>query len=118
MAEDPRRFFRPPCVASGGWIGLRRATPGLRRDVSLDWDEVAAICEDADRCAAPPKLFARLSGSAPPRISLIRALHTHALRIHTQRRLDRRRRATRQLEPAAHRLHLAARTCTSMRTQP
>jgi hypothetical protein len=50
---DPDRFFRPPYVGHRGWLGLR-----LDRDP--DWDEVAAIVEDAYRCVAPQTLVRRL----------------------------------------------------------
>ena len=56
MQSEPERFFRPPYVGGRGWIGVR-----LDRDV--DWDEVAAICEDAYRCVAPRKLVALLDAS-------------------------------------------------------
>lgn len=50
---EPDRFFVPPYVGGRGWIGVR-----LDRDV--DWDEVAAMCEEAFRAVAPPKLVAAL----------------------------------------------------------
>jgi len=34
-----------------GWIGLRL-------DDEVDWDEVQAVCEDAYRTVAPPRLRA------------------------------------------------------------
>src|SRR6266545_3498883 len=37
---EPDRFFRPPYVGHRGWLGVRL-------DVDVDWDEVAAIAEDA-----------------------------------------------------------------------
>ncbi len=52
VSAEPDRFFRPPYVGGRGWIGVR-----LDRDV--DWDELAAICPDADRAIAPPTLLAR-----------------------------------------------------------
>jgi hypothetical protein len=55
VGSEPERFFRPPYVGHRGWIGLRL-------DVDLDWDEVAAICEDAYRAVAPKTLVARLDG--------------------------------------------------------
>lgn len=57
IAEDPERFFRPPYVGGRGWIGLRL-------DADPDWDEVAAICEDAYCTVAPDKLLARLHQSS------------------------------------------------------
>ena len=40
--QEPDRFFVPPYVGPRGWVGLRL-------DVDLDWDEVAAVVEDAWR---------------------------------------------------------------------
>jgi hypothetical protein len=51
--EEPTRFFVPPYVGGRGWLGVRL-------DVKPDWDEVAAIVEDAYRCIAPAKLVAEL----------------------------------------------------------
>ena len=53
VAQEPERFFRPPYVGHRGWIGVR-----LDRD--LQWDEIAAIAEDAYRQVAPKKLVAQL----------------------------------------------------------
>jgi hypothetical protein len=53
VQAEPERFFRPPYVGHRGWLGLR-----LDRD--LDWDEVAAVIEDAYRMVAPKTLVARL----------------------------------------------------------
>jgi len=55
LRAEPDRFYRPPYVGHRGWIGVRL-------DVDLDWDEVAAICADAYRCVAPTALVARLDG--------------------------------------------------------
>ena len=55
VAAEPERFFRPPYVGGRGWIGVRMDG----RD--LDWDEIAAICEDAYRVVAPKKLVALLT---------------------------------------------------------
>jgi len=49
VATEPGRFFRPPYVGGRGWIGLRL-------DGEVDWDEVRAVCEDAYRTVAPPRL--------------------------------------------------------------
>ena len=43
--QEPDRFFIPPYVGPRGWVGLRL-------DVDLDWDEVAAVVEDAWRLVA------------------------------------------------------------------
>src|SRR4051812_21946473 len=53
VATEPERFFRPPYVGHRGWLGLRL-------DGDVDWDEVAAVCEDAYRAVAPAKLVAAL----------------------------------------------------------
>jgi hypothetical protein len=61
LAEaDPQRFFRPQ-PSSGGvfadWLGVV-LDPSPRG--SVDWDEVAAILEDAFRMIAPRRLIAEL----------------------------------------------------------
>lgn len=53
---EPERFFVPPYVGHGGWIGVRL-------DIDPDWNEIRAIIHDAYRKVAPKKLSARL---APP----------------------------------------------------
>src|SRR3982751_4274830 len=40
VASDPERFFVPPYVGYRGWIGVRL-------DVPIDWDEIAALVADA-----------------------------------------------------------------------
>jgi hypothetical protein len=55
VATEPARFFRPPYVGHRGWLGVRL-------DVDLDWQEIAAICEDAYRTVAPRTLVALLDG--------------------------------------------------------
>ena len=50
---DPERFFRPPYVGVGGWIGVRL-------DIRPDWGEIAGIIEDAYRTVASRKLIAQL----------------------------------------------------------
>jgi hypothetical protein len=50
---EPDRFFRPPYVGGRGWVGVRL-------DVGVDWDEIAAICADAYRAVAPERLKAAL----------------------------------------------------------
>jgi len=57
VGTEPERFFRPPYVGHRGWLGVRL-------DVDLDWDELAAICEDAYRTVAPKSLVARLDEGA------------------------------------------------------
>jgi hypothetical protein len=53
VAAGPRRYFRPPYVGHRGWVGVRL-------DGRVDWDEVAAVCEDAYRAVAPARLVALL----------------------------------------------------------
>ena len=60
VETEPDRFFRPPYVGGRGWIGVRL-------DTGIDHDELAAICEEAYRVVAPPRLVALLdddSGSS------------------------------------------------------
>ena len=52
----PGRFFRPPYVGVKGWLGVYL-------DVPVDWEEIAAILEDAYRCIAPTKLAAQIVAS-------------------------------------------------------
>lgn len=58
VAVEGDRFFRPPYVGVRGWLGLRL-------DRGLDWDEVAAACEEAYRQVAPKRLVAQLDAAAP-----------------------------------------------------
>ncbi|HZT64338.1 MAG TPA: MmcQ/YjbR family DNA-binding protein [Acidimicrobiales bacterium] len=53
VASAPERFFRPPYVGHRGWLGVRLDGP-------VDWDEVAALCEEAYRTVAPRRLVAQL----------------------------------------------------------
>jgi hypothetical protein len=48
--NDPDRFFVPPYVGHRGWLGVR-----LDRGVT-DWNDVAAIVEDAFCTVAPKRL--------------------------------------------------------------
>lgn len=52
---EPERFFRPPYVGHRGWLGVRL-------DGDVDWDEIAAVCEEAYRTVAPKTLLAQLDG--------------------------------------------------------
>lgn len=45
VMTEPERFFRPPYVGGRGWLGVRL-------DGDVDWEEVAAICEEAFRTVA------------------------------------------------------------------
>ena len=52
-SAEPKRFFKPVASASGtfaGWLGVFLDTTGSDR---VDWDEIAAILEEAYRCVAP-----------------------------------------------------------------
>lgn len=53
VTTEPDRFFRPPYVGTRGWVGVRL-------DRGVDWDELAAICEDAFRTVAAKKLVTAL----------------------------------------------------------
>lgn len=57
VSSEPDRFFRPPYVGGRGWIGLRL-------DLDVDDEELAAICEDAYRAVAPKALLATLDDPA------------------------------------------------------
>jgi hypothetical protein len=57
---EPERFFKPPTSARGtfsGWLGVFLDTAAHNK---LDWDEIAAILEDAYRTVAPKQLIAQL----------------------------------------------------------
>ncbi|SDC77492.1 MmcQ/YjbR family DNA-binding protein [Rhodococcus tukisamuensis] len=58
VERDPQRYFRPRYVGTRGWVGVYL-------DVSVDWDEVADIVEDAYRTVAPRTLTARLDADTP-----------------------------------------------------
>jgi predicted DNA-binding protein (MmcQ/YjbR family) len=49
----PKRFFSPPYVGPGGWIGVWL-------DGDVDWDELAELLLDGYRLTAPKKLLALL----------------------------------------------------------
>lgn len=51
----PDRFFVPPYVGPGGWIGIRL-------DRGPDWTEVADLLRDAYRLVAPKRLLKTLEG--------------------------------------------------------
>jgi len=48
VESEPDRFFVPPYVGHRGWLGVRL-------DLDVDWDEVAAVIEEAYRCVAPAR---------------------------------------------------------------
>ena len=57
IRQEPERFFRPPYVGHRGWIGVRL-------DVDVDWDEIAAIVASSYRCVAPKTLVRQVDPTA------------------------------------------------------
>ena len=60
VSAEPERFFKPPMSARGtfsDWLGVFLDTSGENK---VDWNEVAAILEDAYRNVAPKELVAEL----------------------------------------------------------
>jgi hypothetical protein len=60
VSAEPERFFKPPMSARGtfsDWLGVFLDTSGENK---VDWDEIAAILEDAYRNVAPKELVAEL----------------------------------------------------------
>jgi hypothetical protein len=55
VENDPVKFFVPPYVGHRGWLGVRL-------DVSIDWDELAGIAEDAFAEVAPAGLVEAARG--------------------------------------------------------
>ena len=53
---DPNRFFVPPYVGPGGWVGVWL-------DSKPDWTEVADLVADAYRMVAPKKLLSLMEES-------------------------------------------------------
>ena len=54
VGSDPKRFFKPPYVGHKGWVGVRL-------DVKVVWDELAAILRDGYLMSAPKRLVESLS---------------------------------------------------------
>jgi hypothetical protein len=54
VAAEPTRYFKPPYVGVGGWVGI-----WLDRDA--DWKEIAALMRDSYRLIAPRKLLEKLA---------------------------------------------------------
>lgn len=63
VGSDPRRFFRPPYMGHKGWVGVRL-------DVAVDWEQLAAILKDGHLMSAPK----RLGGGAAARLDALAAL--------------------------------------------
>jgi hypothetical protein len=60
VATEPERYFKPPMSAKGtfsSWLGVFLDTSGENR---VDWDEIAALLEDAFRLVAPKRLIPEL----------------------------------------------------------
>lgn len=65
VTTEPERFFAPTPSASGvfgDWIGVFLDT---NDDAAGDWQEIAAIIEEASRLRAPKALVARLDEHGP-----------------------------------------------------
>jgi hypothetical protein len=58
VASDPERFFVPPYVGVGGWVGVRVEGP------KTDWIDLSLLVEEAWRAVAPPRI-ARGEGVPP-----------------------------------------------------
>jgi len=61
VQADPDRFFRPPYVGTRGWVGVDLDA------ADVDWDELAAILQDAYLEVAPKRLAAAVRRPAPTR---------------------------------------------------
>jgi hypothetical protein len=59
LRAEPTRFFKPPYVGPGGWIGVHL-------DRRPRWTTVADIVQEAYRLTAPRKLIAQLDASRAP----------------------------------------------------
>jgi hypothetical protein len=55
VAADPLRYFRPPYVGAGGWIGIRL-------DERPDWKVVSGLLREGYLECAPKKLRKKLEG--------------------------------------------------------
>ena len=58
VAGDPARYFVPPYVGPSGWVGVL-----LDPASNPDWDEVAALVEQAWRMSATKRAIAAHDGS-------------------------------------------------------
>lgn len=55
VAGDPARFFVPPYMGPGGWLGVRI-------DRRLAWRRVSALVEQSYRLTAPKRVLAAFDG--------------------------------------------------------
>ncbi len=58
IESDPKRYFRPPYVGGGGWVGVVL-------DTGPDWGMVAWLIEQAYRLVAHRRLVAQLPQGDP-----------------------------------------------------
>ncbi|HWA40995.1 MAG TPA: MmcQ/YjbR family DNA-binding protein [Gemmatimonadales bacterium] len=58
LRADPKRFFFPPYVGKGGWIGVYL-------DAATDWKGLAGLLDDGWRLSAPKKLLAAPASRSP-----------------------------------------------------
>ena len=66
VASDPERFYVPPYVGKGGWVGVKT-------DGKTDWKLLAGLLEEAYRGAAAGQSAARIArGPAAPKSARIR----------------------------------------------
>ncbi len=65
VGDQPKRFFKPPTSSSGtfsGWLGMYLDHAGGQ---DVNWDQIAALLEDAFRIVAPKSLIAELDERQP-----------------------------------------------------
>ncbi|HWT84020.1 MAG TPA: MmcQ/YjbR family DNA-binding protein [Candidatus Methylomirabilis sp.] len=65
VTAEPERFFAPPTSARGvfsTWVGVFLDLTGKHK---VDWDEIAALLEDAYRHVAPKSLVTELDRQYP-----------------------------------------------------
>ena len=55
VGQDPRRYFVPPYLGRHGWVGT-----SVRPVDDPDWDEIAALIEQAWRMSAGPRAVSAL----------------------------------------------------------
>jgi hypothetical protein len=59
VSSDPKRFFKPPYVGHKGWVGVRL-------DVKVVWDELAAILRDGYLMTVPKRMADRIAANEKP----------------------------------------------------